>query len=72
MTDWYKVGYWEGVRGALSIFAPWVAMGGFFVVVFREVFSPWLIAAWGALALGMVVAWLYGLRVAALAGEEKP
>jgi hypothetical protein len=70
MTDWYKVGYWEAVRLALTIFAPWVVLGGFLSVVFRDLFSDWYIAAWGLLAFGMGVAWLYGLRVAALAGEE--
>ena len=72
MTDWYKVGYWEGVREALSIFAPWVAIATLFTVIFREMFTDWLVAAWGLFAFGMVVAWLYGLRMAALAEEEKP
>jgi hypothetical protein len=70
MTDWYKVGYWEGVREALRIFAPFVAVGALITVEFRDIFTNWLVAAWGALALAMVVAWIYGLRVAALAGEK--
>jgi hypothetical protein len=72
MTDWYRVGYWEGVRWSLTIFAPWVALAALLSVVFRDLFSDWYIAAWGLFSFGMVVAWLYGLRVAALAGEEKP
>jgi len=71
MTDWHRVGYWEGARWALSIFAPIVAAGTFATVAWRDVFGDWMVAAWGLLALGMVVAWLYALRVSALA-EKKP
>lgn len=61
--DWHKVGYWEGVRFVLRIFAPFVAMGALFTVALRWMFSDWLISAWGLFALAMVVAWVYGLWV---------